>query len=133
MEQNFKWNSGKEQPDRTEALIHKAYQRTRKKRIVLHPEYLDVFMRVLGNIPIGSVIELDSGETVIVVEPGGSDGDLPRVRVLKDAYGREVDEEIILDLNEVDSNTGRHKRHILDVSEAAVRDIHVGRYLMERD
>jgi putative nucleotidyltransferase with HDIG domain len=97
-----------------------------------HPEYLDVFMRVLGNIPIGSVIELDTGETVIVVEPGGRSGDLPRVRVLKDANGVEVDEEIIIDLNETDPNTGRNKRHIIDVSAAAVRDVQVGRYLLGR-
>ena len=41
MEQNFLWNFGKKQQDRTEALIQKAYHRTKKKRIVLHPEYLD--------------------------------------------------------------------------------------------
>jgi putative nucleotidyltransferase with HDIG domain len=98
-----------------------------------HPDYLDVFMRVLGNIPIGSLLDLDTGESVIVVEPGRESGELPRVRVLKDSGGRDVTEEIILDLNEVDPKTGKHKRHILDVSEAAIRDIQVGKYLIDSE
>ena len=97
-----------------------------------HPEYLNVFMRVLGNIPIGSVLQLETGETVIVVDTGHAGGDLPRVRVLKDESGREVEEEIILDLNEKDPKTTTYKRRILDVKDSAVRDVNVGRYLVEK-
>lgn len=96
-----------------------------------HPECLDIFMRVLGNIPLGSVLDLDTGERVIVIESGLDAGILPRVRVLKDANGDEVEEEIILDLNEVDPRTSEFKRRILDVSDNAVRDVKVGRYLLE--
>jgi putative nucleotidyltransferase with HDIG domain len=97
-----------------------------------HPEYLDIFMRVLGNIPLGSVLDLDTGERVIVIEPGRDEDVLPRVRVLKDENGDEVEEEIILDLNEIDPKTSKFKRRILDISDNAVRDVQVGRYLLER-
>jgi len=97
-----------------------------------HPEYFDVFMRVLGNIPLGSVLDLDTGERVIVIEPGHDGGILPRVRVLEDANGDEAEEDIILDLNEVDPRTSEFKRRILDVSDNAVRDVQVGSYLLER-
>ena len=97
-----------------------------------HPEYLDTFMRVLGNIPLGSVLDLDTGERVIVVEAGREGDLLPRVRVIRNADGEEVDEDIILDLNEIDPRTSDLKRHILDVSDNAIRDVQVGRYLLER-
>jgi putative nucleotidyltransferase with HDIG domain len=97
-----------------------------------HPEYLDAFMRVLGNIPLGSVLDLDTGERVIVIEAGSGGDLLPRVRVLEDANGNEVEEDIILDLNEIDPRTSELKRRILDVSDNAVRDVKVGRYLLER-
>jgi putative nucleotidyltransferase with HDIG domain len=96
-----------------------------------HPEYLDVFLRVLGNIPLGSVLYLDTGEKVVVVEPGYGEDVLPRVRVLNDANGDEVDEEIILDLNEIDPRTSKFKRRVLDVADNAVRDVQVGTYIME--
>ncbi len=97
-----------------------------------HPEYLDVFMRVLGNIPIGSVLKLETGETVIVVDTGDSGSDLPRVRVLKDESGREVEGEIILDLSEKDPKTSTYKRRIIDVKDSAIRDVNVGKYLVEK-
>jgi putative nucleotidyltransferase with HDIG domain len=96
-----------------------------------HPEYLDTFMRVLGNIPLGSILYLDTGEKVVVIETGHGDDVLPRVRVLNDPNGNVVDEEIILDLNEVDPKTSEFKRRILDVSDNAVRDVQVGTYLLE--
>ena len=98
-----------------------------------HPEYLDVFLRVLGNIPLGSVLHLDTGEKVVVVEPGHGDDVLPRVRVLNDANGDEVHEEIIVDLNEIDPRTSELRRRILDVSDNAVRDVQVGTYILESD
>ena len=97
-----------------------------------HPEYLDVFMRVLGNIPIGSVLQLESGETVVVVDVEDNGNDLPRVRVLRDERGKEVEEEIIYDLSEIDPKTATYKRRILDVKDSAIRDIDVGSYLVEQ-
>jgi len=97
-----------------------------------HPEYLDIFMRVLGNIPIGSVLDLDTGERVVVIEAGRGGDLLPRVRVLRDANGNEVEGDVILDLNEIDPRTSALKHRILDVSDKAVRDVQVGGYILER-
>jgi HD-GYP domain-containing protein (c-di-GMP phosphodiesterase class II) len=97
-----------------------------------HPEYLDLFMRVLGNIPIGSVLQLESGETVVVVDTDRPGGDLPRVRVIKDEFAREVRTEIILDLNEIDPKTATYKRRIIDVKDSAIRDIDVGKYIVDK-
>jgi hypothetical protein len=102
------------------------------KSTEFHPEYLDVFMQVLGNIPIGSVLQLETGETVIVVDTGRTSGDMPRVRVLKDESGREVEDEIIFDLNEKDPKASTYKRRILDVKDSAIRDVDVGKYLVEK-
>lgn len=96
-----------------------------------HPELLDVFMRVLGNIPIGSVLELDTGETVLVVVFGEGAGILPHVRVLKDAEGRDVEDETIIDLNEWDKQRNRYKRKPVRIVTSPVRNVDVGKYLVE--
>lgn len=94
-----------------------------------HPGYFDVFLQVLGNIPIGSVLVLQGGEKVLVVEVG-SKGRLPRVRLLSDAHGREPSEEVILDLEAVDPRTGEPRHRIAGVVENPVRDVDVRRYLV---
>lgn len=95
-----------------------------------HPLYFDGFMQLLGNIPIGSILELESGEMVLVVDIGKGDGQLPRVRVIKDASGSVAREEIILDLNEIDPRTRRYRYAIKDVVDDPVRDVNVGKYLV---
>jgi len=95
-----------------------------------HEEYFDVFLRVLGNVPIGSVLQLDTGETVLVIDISEESDRLPRVRVLKDAAGNEVGDGIILDLNDRDQITGRLKRRIATVVEQSVRDVEVGQYIL---
>lgn len=95
-----------------------------------HPRYFDVFLHVLGNIPIGSVMVLQGGEKVLVVEVGDG-GRLPRVRLLSDADGNEPAEEIVLDLEEVDPVTGEQRHRIAGIVENPVRDVDVKRYLVE--
>jgi putative nucleotidyltransferase with HDIG domain len=94
-----------------------------------HPAYLDRFMQILGNIPIGSTMTLESGEKVLVIEIG-CDGRLPRVRVLTDADGKETDDDIILDLNELDPVTRQPRYRISAVTDEAVREVKVGTYLV---
>jgi putative nucleotidyltransferase with HDIG domain len=93
-----------------------------------HAEYLSAFLRVLGNIPIGSILKLSTGETALVVDISGADA-LPRVRILKDSYGKEVNEEIIIDLNERDPRTNAFMRRIETIVEQAVRDVEIGKYI----
>ena len=94
-----------------------------------HPHYFDIFLYVLGNIPIGSILRLATGETVLVVDVDNKRGDLPRVRVLKDADGREVGTEIIYDLNERQGKMGERESIIADIFDSPVRDVNVGKYV----
>jgi putative nucleotidyltransferase with HDIG domain len=94
-----------------------------------HADFFTAFLRVLGNIPIGSVLKLNTGETVLVVDVSTRSGDLPHVRVLTDASGREVADEVIIDLNERDPATNQRKRHVALIVDQAVRDVNVGQYI----
>jgi putative nucleotidyltransferase with HDIG domain len=91
-------------------------------------DYFVAFMRVLGNIPIGSMLRLSTGETALVIGMNAGSGDLPRVRVLTDASGKEVSGEIVIDLNELDPLTNRPKRQIASILDQAVRDVDIGQY-----
>lgn len=95
-----------------------------------HPGYFDVFLQVLGNIPVGSVLVLQGGEKVLVVEVG-AEGRRPRVRLLCDAEGNEPEREIVLDLAEIDPGTGSFRHRIAAVLENPVRDVDVRRYLVD--
>lgn len=92
-------------------------------------DYFVAFMRVLGNIPIGSMLRLTTGETALVIGMNAGSGDLPRVRVLTDASGKEVSGEIVIDLNELDPATNKPKRQIASILDQAVRDVDIGQYI----
>jgi putative nucleotidyltransferase with HDIG domain len=94
-----------------------------------HPEYLGVFLRVLGNIPIGSILRLTTGETVLVVDISGHD-ELPRVRVLTDARGKPLDEEVVLDLNDRNPRTNDFIHQIQEIVEQPIRDVDIGKYIV---
>ncbi len=94
-----------------------------------HAEYLGVFLRVLGNIPIGSILRLVTGETVLVVDISGRDA-MPRVRVLTDARGNVMREEVILDLNERNPRTNELLHQIEEIVEQPVRDVDIGTYIV---
>lgn len=95
-----------------------------------HPHLLNIFLSVLGNIPIGSILKLDTGEIVLVVDISKKFGELPRVRILMDAKDNKVNEEIILDLNEKNPVSNKYKRRIIGIADDAIRNIDVGKYLV---
>lgn len=109
----------------------KMMARTRKTEF--HPQYFDNFLHMMGNIPIGSILVLESGETVIVVDINRKTGAFPRVRVIRDSNGVEVDNEIILDLNERNPGTRRVKYRIRGVIDDPVRNVEIGKYLIASD
>jgi putative nucleotidyltransferase with HDIG domain len=93
-------------------------------------DYFLAFLHVLGNIPIGSMLRLSSGETALVIGMNAGSGELPRVRVLTDASGADVSGEVIIDLNDLDPATGQRRHRIASIIDQPVRDIDVGRYIM---
>ncbi len=93
-----------------------------------HPVYFDVFLGVMGNVPIGSVLVLESGERVLVVEVG-ADGKLPRARIISDSYGNEISDGPVIDLGESDPETGASRYKVHSVSDTPVRDVDIGKYV----
>lgn len=103
---------------------------TRTRGTEFHPGYFDYFLHMMGNIPIGSTLILESGETALVVDINRGAGLLPRVRILRDAEGMEVCEERIIDLNEIDPWRKKYRYRIKEVVDDPVRNIEIGKYLV---
>jgi HD-GYP domain-containing protein (c-di-GMP phosphodiesterase class II) len=61
---------------------------------VYDPELLKVFINTIGIHPIGSVVELSSGETAVVYCSNPQQNDKPTVRVFADAAGTKVPERL---------------------------------------
>jgi hypothetical protein len=97
-----------------------------------HPHFIDIFMTVLGNLPIGSLVQLDSEETAIVVDTDDGMGNLPSVRVIRDSNGFAVGSNIIVDLNEKDTKTGKYLKSIKNVLDTPIRDVDIGHYTIGR-
>ncbi len=98
-----------------------------------HPGYFDMFLHMMGNIPIGSTLELESGEKVLVVDISTDKGALPIVRVLTDSDGQPVSEKILLDLNSTKSSADREGSYrIKSIENEPVRDVNIGKYLVPK-
>lgn len=92
-----------------------------------HPKYLDAFLRVLGNIPIGSVVRLNTGEKAVVVEMKAGSGSLPTVRLIAGDNGEGLRHGEIVDLGAEKADG----RRLAAIEEDSIRDVDVGRYLVE--
>lgn len=97
------------------------------------PSIFDIFMTVLGNIPIGSIVKLNTGEIAVVVDINEYEEDYPVVRLLKDEEGCRVNLEVLVDLREKNSETGEPLRYIDSVMDSPVREIDIGSYLSGRE
>lgn len=63
-----------------------------------HPVLVEQFVRCIGFFPVGSVVELNSGETGIVISQNSAKRLLPRVMVVRDARGQLLRPQKLLDL-----------------------------------
>jgi putative nucleotidyltransferase with HDIG domain len=93
-----------------------------------HRDYFAAFLRTLGNIPIGSMLRLVTGETAIAIGMNGG-GSLPLARILTDASGDAASGKTVIDLNEVDPATNELKWRIESIIDRVVRDIDIGQYI----
>jgi hypothetical protein len=75
------------------------------------------FANVLGLYPAGVLVELDTGDVAIVAQqhPDPKLGTRPRVKILVDARGQNVEGQVV-DLTERRSD-GRYRRTIVKVIE----------------
>ena len=63
-----------------------------------HAVLVEQFVRCIGFFPVGSVVELNSGETGIVISQNPAKRLLPRVMVVRDAQGQLLRPQKLLDL-----------------------------------
>ena len=99
---------------------------------VFDPKLIEVFVRMVGIYPVGSLVRLSTGELALVVKANPTDSSRPFVRLLFDRTGRRLAEERDLDLTERDAGTGEFRRAIIMAVDPASKNFDVGKYLQER-
>lgn len=99
---------------------------------VFDPKLLEVFVRMVGIYPVGSLVRLSTGELALVVKANPTDSSRPFVRLLFDRTGRRLTEEKEVDLTEQDSGSGQFRRTIIMAVDPASKNFDVARYLQER-
>ena len=57
---------------------------------IFDPDAAHIFVRAVGRYPVGSVVELDSGELAVVLRPSERDPSRPVVKVVQDRSGDAV-------------------------------------------
>lgn len=63
-----------------------------------HPVLVEQFIRCIGYFPVGAVVELNSGETAIVISQNTAKRLQPRIMVVRDAQGQLLRPQKLLDL-----------------------------------
>jgi cyclic di-GMP phosphodiesterase len=63
-----------------------------------HPVLVEQFIRCIGYFPVGSIVELNSGEIGVVVSQNAEQRLLPRVMVVRDARGQPLHPQKLLNL-----------------------------------
>ena len=99
---------------------------------VFDPKLLEVFVRMVGIYPVGSLVRLSTGELALVVKANPADSSRPFVRLLFDRTGRRLTEEKEADLTEQDPASGLYRRNIIMAVDPASKNFDVARYLQER-
>lgn len=94
------------------------------------PTLLKVFVNMIGVFPLGTFVQLDTGEMGLVFHNSNdaSKYDRPRVKLVMDAQGNKVPSRIV-DLAEQDS-AGNHKRSIVKSVDPTKFNLNVPSYLL---
>jgi HD-GYP domain-containing protein (c-di-GMP phosphodiesterase class II) len=79
-------------PSNALGMLHKWRAKT------FHPDLVEEFIRCIGAFPVGSVVELNSGEVGIVISQNTEKRLQPRVVVVRDAKGAPLRPQVMLDL-----------------------------------
>jgi HD-GYP domain-containing protein (c-di-GMP phosphodiesterase class II) len=95
----------------------------------LHPDYLKIFVEMLGIYPVGTLVRLDSNEIALVVRMNPQYPTAPRVKLLFDAEGTRLAPPVELDLSHVDPRTGRPARSIVATVDPALKAVDVAAIL----
>ncbi|NIO16801.1 MAG: HD domain-containing protein [Deltaproteobacteria bacterium] len=79
----------------------------------LDPAMVKVLIKILGIYPIGTMVRLDTNEAAVVSAQNVEDSTRPKVIVLTDSEGKQLEFPVHLDLSEKDPTTGKYKRNIV--------------------
>jgi HD-GYP domain-containing protein (c-di-GMP phosphodiesterase class II) len=96
------------------------------------PVLLKVFAIMMGTYPVGTLLELDTGEMGIVADyPMESGGHLPRMVLLQKESESSYKGGDLVDLSEKDPGTGSLRRNIVKSLNAASRGIQPANFLLQ--
>ncbi|HEX7127047.1 MAG TPA: HD-GYP domain-containing protein, partial [Thermodesulfobacteriota bacterium] len=95
----------------------------------LHPEYLDLFVEMLGVFPVGTLVRLDTNEIGLVSRVNPRVPTAPRVKLVFAADGSRIDPPEEVDLEIADPKTGRPQRQIVASVDPALKGIDVAAIL----
>ncbi|HTN43147.1 MAG TPA: HD-GYP domain-containing protein [Nitrospiria bacterium] len=95
------------------------------------PILMKVFVNSIGIFPIGTLVLLDTNELGVVVQTSSTPDrmDRPKVKVIADPTGMEVDGDVI-DLAKLNEKTGRYSANILKVIDSTKYKVDVSRYFL---
>ena len=77
------------------------------------PTLLRRFISLVGIFPVGTGVRLKTGELAVVTDEHPTDAFRPTVRLLRDAGGRPVDGQVLIDTSAHDER-GRHAHTVLE-------------------
>jgi HD-GYP domain-containing protein (c-di-GMP phosphodiesterase class II) len=96
------------------------------------PILLKVFGTMMGTYPVGTLLELDTGERGLVLDyPLESGGTLPRIILLEEDGDDEFRRGEVVDLAEKDPGTGAYRRNVVTSLNAASSGIQPANFLFE--
>jgi HD-GYP domain-containing protein (c-di-GMP phosphodiesterase class II) len=95
------------------------------------PVLIKIFINSIGIFPIGTLVFLNTNEMGVIVQTSSNPErmDRPKVKIIADASGNEVDGDII-DLSELNEKTGQFNINILKIIDSTKYKIDVSRYFL---
>ena len=95
------------------------------------PILMKLFVNCIGIFPIGTVVLLNTSELAVVIEtpPNPEKADRPRVKIITNPAGDEVEGEMI-DLSDLNGKKEEFKRSIIKTVDPTKYKINVSRYFI---
>lgn len=86
----------------------------------------------VGRYPIGTLVELNTGELGIVCDwpPEAAPADRPRIRLIKDRDGAPLERHVVVDLSEIDAGEG-HLRTVQRTLDTDKEGVDVVRFFLD--
>lgn len=95
----------------------------------LHPDYLRLFVEMLGVYPVGTLVRLDTNEIAVVAKTNPRVPTAPKVKLVFDAEGNPIDPPAEVDLDVIDPKSGKADRQIVAAVDPALKGVDVGAIL----